>query len=346
MKRSPLADAWVRSYLEAEGPDAAQTERMLAQIEARLAVGEVLDVPDVRVPELPTAATALAAKALPALVAAAGGSVLVVTAGLLWPVPEPVPHVQPAPMRAPVARVEPTAPQEAPTEASLATTDNVESEPAPMRAPMASASSEQRARPADDLGEPIARAPKHLEPGPARVTVASASSEPPAGPADDLGEPTARARKQAQRSGRRREPTLRPNATHRSQAAAVVPAPDPAPLIAAAAQPDPALDVRTTSADRSLAAGDLASELALIRGAYASLRLGHPERALAQLDRHAARFPHGELAQAREVARAIALCQSGDVVRARALAAELLRRSPSSPYAERLRTVCAAPDDP
>src|SRR5262249_14693926 len=84
----------------------------------------------------------------------------------------------------------------------------------------------------------------------------------------------------------------------------------------------------------------LDEELSLLRGAYDALRAGRPQYALERLAQHAARFPDGELAEAREVARMIALCHAGRSTAARAQAAEFLARAPKSPYAARVRLIC------
>ena len=52
-------------------------------------------------------------------------------------------------------------------------------------------------------------------------------------------------------------------------------------------------------------------EMRLLSLAYSFLRAGRPRDALAQLAEHAERFPHGKLAESRQVAHIIALCDSG-----------------------------------
>jgi hypothetical protein len=82
------------------------------------------------------------------------------------------------------------------------------------------------------------------------------------------------------------------------------------------------------------------AELLLMRSAYQALRAGQPAQALERLGEHAARFPHGELAESRQVARIMALCQAGRVAAARAEAEQFLQVSPNSPFAGRVRSLC------
>jgi hypothetical protein len=55
----------------------------------------------------------------------------------------------------------------------------------------------------------------------------------------------------------------------------------------------------------------LAAELALLGAAQRALANGELERALSELDRHAARYPNGSLVQERKAARAVTLCRLG-----------------------------------
>jgi hypothetical protein len=91
------------------------------------------------------------------------------------------------------------------------------------------------------------------------------------------------------------------------------------------------------------ASSDLDQELQLIRLAHDALQAGRPERALAHLAEHAARFPRGTLAQARQVTRILALCQAGKSSAAHAEAQRFLALAPTSPYAARVRAGCAQP---
>jgi hypothetical protein len=98
--------------------------------------------------------------------------------------------------------------------------------------------------------------------------------------------------------------------------------------------------VRGANTGTGEAAPQLEEELRLLRAAYEALRSDRPKRALSWLDEHATRFPHGALAETREVARIMALCQTGQREAARAEAAHFLQRSPRSPHAGRVRSLC------
>jgi outer membrane protein assembly factor BamD (BamD/ComL family) len=82
-------------------------------------------------------------------------------------------------------------------------------------------------------------------------------------------------------------------------------------------------------------------EMSMLGSAHASLRAGRPSEALAQLAEHKRRFPTSKLAESREVARIIALCQAGQRKTARAAAERFLATHSGSPLANRVRTVCA-----
>jgi outer membrane protein assembly factor BamD (BamD/ComL family) len=82
-------------------------------------------------------------------------------------------------------------------------------------------------------------------------------------------------------------------------------------------------------------------EVKLMTAAQAALRSGQPRRALHLLNEHARRFPNGKLASARAVAHMVALCAVGRADEARSEADRFLAKSPSSPFAERVRNVCA-----
>jgi hypothetical protein len=85
------------------------------------------------------------------------------------------------------------------------------------------------------------------------------------------------------------------------------------------------------------------SELELIRSAQKNLHRGDARAALALLSEHARRYPSGALSEERDASRVFALCKLGDVAGARAQAARFLRRSPASPFAERVRASCSSP---
>jgi hypothetical protein len=91
----------------------------------------------------------------------------------------------------------------------------------------------------------------------------------------------------------------------------------------------------------ALARDTLDEETRLLADAQLALRSGKAERALALLAEHTWRFPRGQLAEAREVAHVVALCEAGHAASSRAEAKRFLAKRPRSPFAERVRTVCA-----
>jgi hypothetical protein len=108
-----------------------------------------------------------------------------------------------------------------------------------------------------------------------------------------------------------------------SVAAAPIPTPE-API--AARKPAP-----SASADR---ASRLAEERALLDAAHSAIVRGSPADALASLDTHASRFPHGDLEEEREALAVKALAKMGKVDAARARAAEFSKRYPQSLFAD------------
>ncbi len=136
---------------------------------------------------------------------------------------------------------------------------------------------------------------------PAPVPVPKSEPDSPSGPASDSA------------------PALVPDAEPE-------PAPEPVPVPVPVPVPDSAASsarpLRTTAP-----VADLAAELALLRRAQAARVDARYSDALGVLAEHEARFPHGALAREREIARALVLCESGDVARGRALA---LRLGPSA----------------
>jgi RNA polymerase sigma-70 factor (ECF subfamily) len=103
---------------------------------------------------------------------------------------------------------------------------------------------------------------------------------------------------------------------------------------ATATQPTPAPSV-------SESPSSLESETRLLRDADFELRTGHPDGALALLDRHAALFPHGTLVEERMVERVLVLCALGRGAEAEAEGALFLRERPRSLLADRVRASCA-----
>jgi hypothetical protein len=86
----------------------------------------------------------------------------------------------------------------------------------------------------------------------------------------------------------------------------------------------------------------LEQEMALMRRANALSQSGRPREALAVLAEHARRFPNGKLAESRTVAQIMALCAAGDAHAAHAEAEKFLAAHPKSPFAARVRSICAS----
>jgi hypothetical protein len=84
----------------------------------------------------------------------------------------------------------------------------------------------------------------------------------------------------------------------------------------------------------------LDAEVALLRDARQALRDGRAARALALLDEHARRFPHGVLAEDCAAERVFALCALGSVDQARAEGLRFLASHGLSPHADAVRTSC------
>jgi hypothetical protein len=85
---------------------------------------------------------------------------------------------------------------------------------------------------------------------------------------------------------------------------------------------------------------DLSLEARALSQVQRAVREGHSAEALTLLDQQERDFPQGELRQERVAARVVALCAAGRASEARALAASFLVRSPRSPLAARMRTIC------
>jgi hypothetical protein len=81
-------------------------------------------------------------------------------------------------------------------------------------------------------------------------------------------------------------------------------------------------------------------EMRLLKRAQIAQSAGRPSEALSILAEHAKQFPNGKLAESREVARVIALCQAGQTQASRAAAERFLAARPNSPFASRVRGVC------
>jgi hypothetical protein len=89
------------------------------------------------------------------------------------------------------------------------------------------------------------------------------------------------------------------------------------------------------------AASQLAEEARLLAQAQQALGRGQPARALAQVNEHAARFPHGQLAQTRDAARVLALCALSRTREARRAQQQFLGDWPESPLASRVQRACS-----
>lgn len=123
--------------------------------------------------------------------------------------------------------------------------------------------------------------------------------------------------------------------------AGVVPATAPAttPIAPAAAGPSGT----TPTAPAAAPTNDLSAEVALIDAAKAALDRGDAGAALTSLDQHAAKFPSGQLTEARRATRVRALCKAGKTAEAETEAAALKRDFPSSNVASTTPTKCPAP---
>lgn len=83
--------------------------------------------------------------------------------------------------------------------------------------------------------------------------------------------------------------------------------------------------------------GGLAEEVTLLSRATSALASGRPQEALVALEEHRRKFPQGVLSQERRSAQAQALCQAGQLDRARAILDAL---PASSPLAARAALAC------
>jgi hypothetical protein len=126
----------------------------------------------------------------------------------------------------------------------------------------------------------------------------------------------------------RRRAGLQEDPSHSKSLASRLDAPEPKPM---APQPSDAVP-----------ADMIDEEVRLLSQAHAALRSGRPRDALGKLREHAESFPNSKLAEARQVARMIALCDSGRRAAARAEAQAFLSERPRSPLANRVRSICVA----
>jgi hypothetical protein len=85
----------------------------------------------------------------------------------------------------------------------------------------------------------------------------------------------------------------------------------------------------------------LDTEIALLRDARDALRGGQPDRALAVVEEHARRFPHGALAEEGDAERVLCLCALSRLGEARARAVLFAADYPHSSYQASLKSSCA-----
>jgi hypothetical protein len=125
-----------------------------------------------------------------------------------------------------------------------------------------------------------------------------------------------------------------------TSAASALPALVPPPLASAPAASSTDLPVpsaRATSAPSSSSAlgsrGDLVREREVLDAARAALAHGQPDDAIVALQEHARRWPHGQLAEEREVVLIQALVAAGRTSEAQARAARFHQAFPKSIFA-------------
>lgn len=119
--------------------------------------------------------------------------------------------------------------------------------------------------------------------------------------------------------------------------------PSPASAMRTATKPvDPRARASPTSSTptSSPPADDLAVETELMLAAQDALERGDPRAALAALEAHGRRFPHGVLAEERDVGRVRAHCAAGQHEAARREARELAVAYPRSAYLDALERSC------
>jgi hypothetical protein len=162
-----------------------------------------------------------------------------------------------------------------------------------------------------------------------------------------LGEP----REHAPSSRRSIETTMTASAPPSPATATTAAAVNPAPTAStvAAAPSTPAAPVAPPP--KPVASGPVsttATEVVALDETRQALTEGAPARALSILDRYAARFPRGAMAQEAAVLRIEALVRAGDVASARRAAASFCAAHPDSPYVARVQSLIAgdAPTNP
>jgi hypothetical protein len=142
----------------------------------------------------------------------------------------------------------------------------------------------------------------------------------------------------ALRPARHHEPAITyrqaPAPAPRAELAPALAVEEPAPPRAAAPRPRRPLERHVAPP-----ASTLVQETTLLRDADRALRTGDTATALARLDEHAARFPHGVLAPERTAERFVVMCEL-HAADPRAVA-QFLSTHPGSLLAARVRRACA-----
>ena len=136
--------------------------------------------------------------------------------------------------------------------------------------------------------------------------------------------------------------SLSPAPHPRAAPLAVSPPPQPpaevAPIAIRESEPRVAPHIEPSRPAPRPSLDPLEEETRLIQQAHAQLE-AHPDRALALASSHARRFPEGQLAAERELVAIDALARLGRLDQARARAARLDERYPSSPYHARAQRI-------
>jgi hypothetical protein len=146
-------------------------------------------------------------------------------------------------------------------------------------------------------------------------------------------------------------PAVRPAVIAPPSAPAVAPPttavlPMAEPAVAKLARPAPAAAAAANRVRPSVRMGGLAAEQALVGSARVALRDGNAAAALALIERHAHRFPAGQLAEERDSLRVRALAKSGDRIRAQASAQAFARRYPNSLFLSAVRATTSTDEAP
>jgi hypothetical protein len=90
-------------------------------------------------------------------------------------------------------------------------------------------------------------------------------------------------------------------------------------------------------------ASSLAAEVELLKRAQAAHNEGRHDAALRLLEQHRRRFPRGQMGEAREVARMLALCNLGREAELERARRRFARQHPRSAHMDRVRAICREP---